>query len=733
MIERKGRDMKKKLTVGLKLNACVLTLILVVSGGTSIMSYRAASGVLQHSVRTALPQIAEEGARYVRVRVLGYTVSLEGVAGRSDIKSMDWEQQRPALEYEMKRLGFLGMGIVLPDGTTRYPDGSTAQLGDRQYVRDAFGGKTAVSDVIISRVTNEPVIMMATPIRGQNNQVQAVLIGRLNGLLLSEITDTIKYGEQGYSYIIDGRGALIAHGTRDFVMTARNFLVEGRTNEQFRLLSQMMQRMVNREKGFDEYWFIGFDRFFGYAPIDGTDWSIAVGAIKDEVFADIYTMRKTFVWFASIFVVLGVVVSLLFARTLSRPIVACVKLMKRVVDEGDLSLEIDANDLARGDEIGELARSLNGLMQFDRSVERTAEQLAGGDWKAEISLRSEKDNLGKALQGLIEQVNATLASVRSSVAEVTSGSEQISDASQSLSQGATEQAASLQQISASATQIGQQAKMNAETASQANQLANNAKTAAENGSKRMEALNSAMGAITESSSQIAKIIKAIDDIAFQTNILALNAAVEAARAGRHGKGFAVVAEEVRSLAARSAKAARETSELIEGSSGRVEQGNKIAKETAAALTDIVNGIVKVGDLVGEMAAASNEQAQGIAQISQGLGQIDQVTQQNTATAEETAAAAEELSGQAAELRNLIAQFRLKTGDQATDRRQQTTDRKKAIGTNPVSRNSKPASPKAALPVGGGWDTMPQKKAAAAAKPASNEEIISLEDKDFGRY
>ncbi len=338
-----------------------------------------------------------------------------------------------------------------------------------------------------------------------------------------------------------------------------------------------------------------------------------------------------------------------------RPIQSSIRVAHQIAD-GDLTCTLDTSGK---DEMSALAHSMEKLVGSEREVSRVMSRLAGGDWTVDVAVRSEQDELGRAVISMVQQMGNMLKHVRVSVDEVTSGTTQISAASQTLSQGATETAASLEEISASATEIGQQAKHNAETATQANQLATAAKTAAETGSQRMQGLNSSMAAITESSAQIAKIIKTIDDIAFQTNILALNAAVEAARAGRHGKGFAVVAEEVRSLAARSAKAARETADLIEGSKGRVDEGNRMAKETAAALAEIVGGIVKVGDLVGEMAAASNEQAHGIAQISQGLGQIDQVTQQNTATAEETAAASEELSGQADELRALIGQFKLK--------------------------------------------------------------------------
>ncbi len=366
---------------------------------------------------------------------------------------------------------------------------------------------------------------------------------------------------------------------------------------------------------------------------------------------------------------LGVVILVVFLASIgiaifisggiAKPIWLCVDAFSSMADHNH-ALAQAVQTMAKGDFSHELHR-VQGAKKTDEGQKMLSERgdELGALFRSLGQLQQQHQEMQEGFTTLHTDLSQTLLRIVEASNQVGAGSGEISEASQTLSQGATETAASLEEISASATEIGQQAKHNAETATQANQLAMVAKTAAETGSQRMKGLNTSMSAITESSAQIAKIIKTIDDIAFQTNILALNAAVEAARAGRHGKGFAVVAEEVRSLAARSAKAARETADLIEGSTGRVDDGNRMAKETAAALAEIVGGIVKVGDLVGEMAAASNEQAHGIAQISQGLGQIDKVTQQNTATAEETAAASEELSGQADELRALIGQFKLK--------------------------------------------------------------------------
>jgi len=290
------------------------------------------------------------------------------------------------------------------------------------------------------------------------------------------------------------------------------------------------------------------------------------------------------------------------------------------------------------------------------------EQLSKGNLNIENAreFRGDWITISNAINVIIQSLNDVMGDINVAAEQVASGSGQVSAGSQSLAQGSTEQASSVQELTASIAEIADQTKNNAVDANKARELADTVKDHAAKGNAQMSQMQNSMVAINQSSEDISKIIKVIDDIAFQTNILALNAAVEAARAGQHGKGFAVVAEEVRSLAARSADAAKETTALIEGSIDKVQEGTKIADDTAAALDDIVAGIEKVTTLIGNIAVASNEQASGIAQIDTGVEQVAHVVQQNSATAEESAAASEELSGQAELLKQLVDTFKLRS-------------------------------------------------------------------------
>jgi len=308
-----------------------------------------------------------------------------------------------------------------------------------------------------------------------------------------------------------------------------------------------------------------------------------------------------------------------------------------------------------------LNKTIFNLKSYISEINNVLNQMSNGN----LELKIDKDFKGdfveikNSINHILTVFNDMLIEIRNAAMQVSAGSRQIADSSQMLSQSATEQASSVEELTAVMGAIASQTKKNADNAKEASEVAESVREDAIEGNKQMDEMLRSMNEIATASTNISKIIKVIDEIAFQTNILALNAAVEAARAGQHGKGFAVVAEEVRNLAGRSAQAAKETTELIEGTVIKTENGMNIAKGTAEAFTKIVEGVTKAAKLVEEIAVSSNEQAAGIAEVNQGVLQISQVIQSNSATSQQTAASSQELSSQADILNDLVARFHVR--------------------------------------------------------------------------
>ena len=421
--------------------------------------------------------------------------------------------------------------------------------------------------------------------------------------------------------------------------------------------------------------------------------------------ADIKNLILSTVIGGLLLLTLAIVATIHLTRAIVNPIDRTVYMIQEM-GQGHLSARLN---LGRMDEIGLLADTMDKFADgLQNETVQALTMLANGDLTFEATPKDERDAIGNALKKTGKDLNKLVVEINTAAEQISVGSNQVSDSSQILAQGASEQASSLEEISSAMTEMASQTKMTADNAREAEKLSSTASAAAEAGNEQMQQMVEAMDEIRSAGQSVANVIKVIDEIAFQTNMLALNAAVEAAHAGQHGKGFAVVAEEVRNLAARSAKAAKETEELIAGSVSKTENGAAIADQTATALEEIMAGVSQTSELVASIAEASQEQSLGITQVTQGLEQIDQVTQQNSASAEEGAAAAEELSGQAAQLRQMLQKFKLERHNEENadaPRMSQLT-----------------------------WDmedsAEPQKPQLTDASPGLNQ---SLDSQEFGRY
>lgn len=360
------------------------------------------------------------------------------------------------------------------------------------------------------------------------------------------------------------------------------------------------------------------------------------------------------------------IITCIIGLKLTGYILVPVKKFEESIDQivkGNLSTRVDYDSQ---DEFGAMAISMgkmtSSVAAIIKDIETVLSAMAAGDFTIHSTDQGlyvgDYETIFHSMKKIRDSFNATLHTLNQSANQVSNGSDQVSSGAQALSQGATEQASSVEELAASINEISNNINQNAEGAKEASNKSALVGEEVGESNRRMHDMLDAMAKINASSGEIGKIIKTIEDIAFQTNILALNAAVEAARAGAAGKGFAVVADEVRNLASKSAEASKNTAVLIENSLNAVENGKKIADETAKSLESVMSGVSEAAGMMDSIAKASQEQADAITQITLGIDQISSVVQTNSATAEQSAAASEELSSQAQLLKELVHKFRL---------------------------------------------------------------------------
>ena len=541
--------------------------------------------------------------------------------------------------------------LIMSDGYVSQLGGDWVITQRPWYIKMMEKKGLSLSEPYVDVSTQKLVVTIAIPVYSNGQMVGAFGIDMALDQV-STILGSLKLGDTGYFCFVTETNTIIYHPNGDYVM--KNIDDLPITDDVKSFVKSPSTSVVEYE--IDGKALCGFT-----SSVGDTGWRVISTIPKDEVDIPYIEMRTILYSIIAVIMLILCAVIYITAKKMINPLRKLVAASDRIA-AGDLDVEIDINT---HDETAFLAESfdktvvrLKGYIAYINEISELLRQLGTGNFNLEFkqSYEGEFAVIKDALVSTTGMIRETLIQINLAAEQVASGSDQVSSGAQALSQGATEQASSIEELSATMNDISNQIVQTAENATKAKAIAMEASNATTYGQEQMKHMVEAMEDISRTSNEIGKIIKNIDDIAFQTNILALNAAVEAARAGNAGKGFAVVADEVRNLASKSAESAKNTAALIEGSLRAIEKGTKIVNGTAKSLEDIVQGSEQSTRIIQFIADASNEQAQAINQVNLGVEQISAVVQTNSATAEEEAAASEELSAQAQLLKELMSRF-----------------------------------------------------------------------------